>query len=109
MTAHIPARPTPTPIPTPAPVEIPPLPLSAFEDPDKVESLVAVADIESELGDGFVVPADREVVVLAVDTVGDENVEVDIVVVDKLVVEDGGSSLLILKYADETSLNAVLP
>lgn len=95
-------------MPTPAPVEIPPLPLLAFEDPDKVDSLVAVADTESELGD-VVVPVEREVVVLAVDTVDDEDVEVGIVVVDVLVVEDGGSSLLMLKYADETSLNAVFP
>lgn len=108
MTAHIPARPTPTPIPTPAPVEIPPLLLLAFEDPDKVDWLVAVADAESELGD-VVVPVEREVVVLAVDTVDEEDVEVEMVVVDVLVVEDGGSSLLILKYADETSLKAVFP
>lgn len=86
------------------------MPLLLFDDPDESDSLIAVADAQSELVDvGVLVCVVASMLALAV--VVDDNVDVEnaLLVAVVLTEEVGGSSLLILKYADETSLYAVLP
>lgn len=121
-TAEIPATPTPTPMPTPAPVEIPP-PCSDVEERVlewlsegvAVLSAVVVVLVMSALEPILVVVVKGIAVV--VDSVFVEvNIEEEAVWVCAATADDfveelsaGGSWSLMLKYADETCLNAVLP
>jgi hypothetical protein len=98
--AETPTRPTPTPIPIPAPVEIPPPRLVL--DPDEDVS-------ESPAPEDVVACADAVVALAAVRLVAD-GVDFDVVDDEVDVVEEiDTSSLLMLKYAEDTSLTLVSP
>lgn len=109
-TAEMPTSPTPTPMPIPAPVDIPPLlPVSEEREP-------AASDVWTAADVPDVVCVDR--VLLAVSDAVAE-VVVDVSEVELLVVEVveedveeetvGGSSAVILKYADDTLGTSMLP
>lgn len=107
-TAEIPTSPTPTPIPTPAPVDIPP-PFPVPEDPEP-----AASDVGAVLAESVVVCVGSVLLVVS-DVVAEVTVDVAEVLVIEVVEEDvdeeivGGSSAVILKYADDTLGPSMLP